>query len=100
MASWLPASSPIGPDLAVSRSFDADICLSRPTLRRLTPGDGYFEALVQPNVLPVYSEITHIDEAGLVTEDGEHYNAEVCTINFLLDNLIDGLMTKQSINFT
>jgi len=84
MACWLPVSSPSIPNLRVSLSFDADICLSRSTFRRLTPGDGYLEALVQPNALPVYSDITHIDKAGLVTEDGKHYDVDVivCATGF------------------
>lgn len=84
MASWLPASLPIILDMKVGRPLDADVCLSRPSLRRLTPGDGYLEALIQPNVLPVYSDITHIDEAGLATEDGKHYDVDVivCATGF------------------
>lgn len=84
MASWLPVSLPIILDMKVGRRLDAEICLSRPSLRRLTPGDGYLEALIQPNALPVYSDIIRIDEAGLVTEDGKHYDVDiiVCATGF------------------
>ncbi|KAI7182438.1 hypothetical protein KC363_g8772 [Hortaea werneckii] len=52
--------------------------------RRLTPGDGYLEALVQPNTQPIYSDITHIDATGLTTEDGQHHTADViiCATGF------------------
>lgn len=51
---------------------------------RLTPGDGYLEALIQTNVEPIYSDIKLIDEQGLVTEDGEHHDVDiiVCATGF------------------
>ncbi|KAH0841216.1 putative sterigmatocystin biosynthesis monooxygenase stcW [Fonsecaea pedrosoi] len=41
-----------------------------PGCRRLTPGPGYLEALVQPNVNFINKEIDHVEEKGIVTEDG------------------------------
>lgn len=51
---------------------------------RLTPGDGYLEALVQPNTQPVYSDISRVDATGLTTEDGQHHAADViiCATGF------------------
>jgi len=51
---------------------------------RLTPGDGYLEALIQPNVEPVYADITSINKSGLTTEDGQHYEVDViiCATGF------------------
>lgn len=52
--------------------------------RRLTPGDGYLEALIQPDVEHVFCEITSIDETGLNTEDGAHHEVDVlvCATGF------------------
>lgn len=46
-------------------------------LRRLTPGDGYLEALIEPNVQCHFSEITSVTGAGLVTRDGASYEVDV-----------------------
>ena len=48
-----------------------------PGCRRLSPGDGYLEALVQPNVRPVYSNITKISPEGLITADGELHKCDI-----------------------
>jgi len=50
----------------------------------LTPGDGYLEALIQPNVEPVYTDITSINKSGLTTEDGQRYEVDViiCATGF------------------
>ncbi|KAJ4212362.1 hypothetical protein NW759_011750 [Fusarium solani] len=45
--------------------------------RRLTPGDGYLEALIEPNVQCHFSEITSVTGAGLVTRDGASYEVDV-----------------------
>jgi cation diffusion facilitator CzcD-associated flavoprotein CzcO len=52
--------------------------------RRLTPGDGYLEALIKPNVEPVYDEIIEITETGLRTGDGSFYEVDiiVCATGF------------------
>ncbi|KAI8649262.1 hypothetical protein NCS57_01462800 [Fusarium keratoplasticum] len=39
--------------------------------RRLTPGDGYLEALQQENAKTVWTPITKITEKGILTADGE-----------------------------
>ncbi|GKT45202.1 FAD-binding monooxygenase aflW [Colletotrichum spaethianum] len=41
--------------------------------RRLTPGDGYLEALIKPNVECIFGEIARITETGLdMTEGSSH----------------------------
>ncbi|KAF9872441.1 4-hydroxyacetophenone monooxygenase [Colletotrichum karsti] len=45
--------------------------------RRLTPGDGYLEALLQPNVTTTFSEISTISETGLFTSDGVYHEVDV-----------------------
>ncbi|KAJ5560246.1 hypothetical protein N7513_002645 [Penicillium frequentans] len=41
-----------------------------PTCRRLTPGPGYLEALTDPKVDIIKSEIVKVDETGIITADG------------------------------
>jgi cation diffusion facilitator CzcD-associated flavoprotein CzcO len=55
-----------------------------PGCRRISPGDGYLEALVQPNVEPVYSGITKITPDGMVTADGKEHKLDiiVCATGF------------------
>ncbi|KEF61461.1 uncharacterized protein A1O9_03027 [Exophiala aquamarina CBS 119918] len=52
--------------------------------RRLTPGDGYLEALIKSNVDPVYAEITAVVPEGLCTEDGAFHEVDViiCATGF------------------
>lgn len=52
--------------------------------RRITPGDGYLEALINPNVDPVYAEITEVQTGGLRTEDGAFHEVDViiCATGF------------------
>lgn len=52
--------------------------------RRLTPGDGYLEALVQSNVTRVFNEIDHITPDGLITDDGALHEVDViiCATGF------------------
>lgn len=38
---------------------------------QVTPGPGYLEALNQPNVEYISSEISHVTEDGIVSADGE-----------------------------
>ncbi|RKK26698.1 hypothetical protein BFJ66_g16521 [Fusarium oxysporum f. sp. cepae] len=45
--------------------------------RRLTPGDGYLEALIKPNVDCCFSEITSVNENGIWTENGAHHEVDV-----------------------
>lgn len=55
-----------------------------PGCRRISPGDGYLEALVKPNVNPVYGGIQKIVPEGIVTEDGELHKMDilVCATGF------------------
>ncbi|KAF4120117.1 Flavin-binding monooxygenase-like [Geosmithia morbida] len=55
-----------------------------PGCRRISPGDGYLEALVQPNVEPVYGGIKQAVPGGLVSDDGMFHNMDVlaCATDF------------------
>jgi cation diffusion facilitator CzcD-associated flavoprotein CzcO len=55
-----------------------------PGCRRLTPGDGYLEALVKDNVKTVHSEITRIMPEGLMDETGKLHSVDViiCATGF------------------
>lgn len=55
-----------------------------PGCRRITPGDGYLEALVQQNVTPVHEEIEKIVPEGLVDAKGELHKVDilVCATGF------------------
>lgn len=56
-----------------------------PGCRRLTPGEGYLEALIQPNVTCVMNnEITHVTSAGPVTADGTQHTVDIlaCATGF------------------
>ncbi|RDW71648.1 putative 4-hydroxyacetophenone monooxygenase protein [Coleophoma crateriformis] len=55
-----------------------------PGCRRISPGDGYLEALVQPNVQPVFGAIERITAEGLVTESGDLHKFDilVCATGF------------------
>lgn len=54
-----------------------------PGCRRVSPADGYLEALVSPNVEPVYGEIEHISENGIVVDGHEHeMDILVCATGF------------------
>jgi cation diffusion facilitator CzcD-associated flavoprotein CzcO len=55
-----------------------------PGCRRISPGDGYLEALVKENVEPVFGGITKITENGIVTEDGKEHKLDiiVCATGF------------------
>lgn len=52
--------------------------------RRLTPGDGYLEALVEPNVECHFQEIASITATGLTLQDGAHQEVDiiVCATGF------------------
>lgn len=56
----------------------------RPGCRRLTPGPGYLEALVQDNVSLVKSPICKVTKDGLATQDGNHWKVDaiVCATGF------------------
>lgn len=55
-----------------------------PGCRRISPGDGYLEALTQPNVEPVYGGIDKITADGVVTPDGKEHKVDiiVCATGF------------------
>lgn len=55
-----------------------------PGCRRISPGDGYLEALVQPNVEPVFGAIQKITPEGIVTENGIEHKMDilVCATGF------------------
>ncbi|KEZ43472.1 4-hydroxyacetophenone monooxygenase [Scedosporium apiospermum] len=52
--------------------------------RRLTPGDGYLEALIKPNVECYFTEISSITEKGLNTTDGASHEVDaiVCATGY------------------
>lgn len=52
--------------------------------RRLTPGQGFLEALVKPNVEVVSAEIERVEPEGLVTADGilHRVDAIICATGF------------------
>jgi cation diffusion facilitator CzcD-associated flavoprotein CzcO len=55
-----------------------------PGCRRISPGDGYLEALVAPNVENVWSGISKVVPEGIVTEDGRTHKMDVlvCATGF------------------
>jgi cation diffusion facilitator CzcD-associated flavoprotein CzcO len=55
-----------------------------PGCRRISPGDGYLEALVQDNVTPVFGGIKRIVPEGIETADGEVHKMDilVCATGF------------------
>ena len=55
-----------------------------PGCRRISPGDGYLEALIKPNVNPVFSNIVKCVPKGLVTADGVTHPMDVlvCATGF------------------
>lgn len=55
-----------------------------PGCRRLTPGEGYLEALCQDNVSPVFSEIVKVVPEGVVTADGATHRVDIiaCATGF------------------
>ena len=55
-----------------------------PGCRRLTPGEGYLESLIKPNVTCVFDEIDRITPTGLRTVTGEHVEVDIlaCATGF------------------
>jgi cation diffusion facilitator CzcD-associated flavoprotein CzcO len=55
-----------------------------PGCRRISPGDGYLEALVKENVQPVFSNIEKVVPEGIVTADGATHKLDVlvCATGF------------------
>jgi cation diffusion facilitator CzcD-associated flavoprotein CzcO len=60
-----------------------------PGCRRLTPGEGYLEALTRDNVEAIWGEISKITETGLVTEAGREIDVDilVCATGFSVQYL-------------
>ncbi|OAP58396.1 hypothetical protein AYL99_07486 [Fonsecaea erecta] len=48
-----------------------------PGCRRLTPGEGYLEALVRPNVSTIHEEIERVTPTGLVTSSGKEVEVDI-----------------------
>ncbi|PGH26433.1 hypothetical protein AJ80_01931 [Polytolypa hystricis UAMH7299] len=48
-----------------------------PGCRRISPGDGYLEALVQENVEPVFGGIKGVTPEGIITEDGVEHKMDI-----------------------
>jgi len=57
-----------------------------PGCRRLTPGSGYLEALIKPNVTCVFEDITKVTAEGIVTSDGTEHKVDilVCATGFYI----------------
>ena len=55
-----------------------------PGCRRMTPGDGYLEALVKNNVITIHEGISKVVDTGLVDSSGRLYEADiiVCATGF------------------
>ncbi|KAK6386901.1 hypothetical protein LTS17_000165 [Exophiala oligosperma] len=52
--------------------------------RRFTPGDGYLESLLEPNVTVVTCEIDRVTETGIYLIDGRHFDLDaiICATGF------------------
>jgi len=55
-----------------------------PGCRRLTPGEGYLEALCRDNVTPVHEEIIKVTPQGILTADGAEHEVDIlaCATGF------------------
>lgn len=55
-----------------------------PGCRRLTPGDGYLEALIRDNVECEFDDIARVTETGLETVTGKHHEVDIlaCATGF------------------
>ncbi|CAK4031916.1 FAD NAD(P)-binding domain-containing [Lecanosticta acicola] len=72
-----------------------------PGCRRISPGDGYLEALVQSNVSPITTPISKITSTGILTSDGQQHDFDVlvCATGFKVAfqpafNLVNGSGTS------
>jgi len=52
--------------------------------RRLSPGDGYLEALQEPNVTPIFNAAARVTEDGIIDSDGKEHKVDaiVCATGF------------------
>lgn len=66
-----------------------------PGCRRLTPGEGYLEALTQENVTCVFDDIIKVTADGVVTRDGSEYKVDIlaCATGFNVQYLPHFRMT-------
>jgi hypothetical protein len=57
-----------------------------PGCRRITPGDGYLEALVKPNVTTVHTEIAKVVPEGVIDSSGQLHEVDIlaCATGFNL----------------
>ncbi|KAF1816927.1 cyclohexanone monooxygenase [Eremomyces bilateralis CBS 781.70] len=57
-----------------------------PGCRRITPGDGYLEALVKPNVTTVHKEIAQVVPNGIIDSSGQLHEVDIlaCATGFNL----------------
>ena len=55
-----------------------------PGCRRLTPGEGYLEALTRDNVEAIWGEIAEVNETGLLTQAGQQVDVDIliCATGF------------------
>ena len=55
-----------------------------PGCRRLTPGEGYLETLIRPNVTCVFDDIVKVTPNGIVTRDGSEHCVDIlaCATGF------------------
>ena len=55
-----------------------------PGCRRLSPADGYLEALISENVKPIFGNLSKVVPGGIVMEDGEFHKMDilVCATGF------------------
>ena len=72
----------IGPDHSELTKFI--IPKWSPGCRRISPADGYLEALTSTNVEPVYGEVDQVTEHGVVGKDGKEHRMDVlvCATGF------------------
>lgn len=68
-----------------------------PGCRRLTPGEGYLEALIRDNVTTVQGEIIKITAEGIVTADGNEHKVDIlaCATGFNVQYLPHFTITGQ-----
>jgi len=68
-----------------------------PGCRRLTPGEGYLEALIEPNVTCVFGEIAKITPTGVQMEDNSHHAVDIlaCATGFAVQYLPHFKITGQ-----
>lgn len=56
--------------------------------RRITPGEGYLEAFLLPNVTLLQTEIVAIEETGVRTKDGNLHEVDVSKSSYLVTDML------------